>query len=230
MDGYNSKFINEEQRNQQLLRMIKFMEHEAIEIAQSINDLAEEEYHIQKGDLIHKGRAAINQFYKKKMKRTEREKATMISTQMTKAKLQILISRDEHIKSVLAAVNTELIELRDNTNTYREILKKLILQAMYKIIENNIVLIVRIEDIKIIQSMTDELKDEYHHVTRMIVHISIDASLNLSTQDIGGVIITDKRRRIFVDNTLLMRLIYLAIQAIPFIRIGLFGPNPSRKL
>lgn len=57
----------------------------------------------------------------------------MISTLMTAAKLEILLSRDKHIKSVLADVNKELIKLRQNKEHHEQILKKLILQAMYQV-------------------------------------------------------------------------------------------------
>lgn len=53
---------------------------------------------------------------------------------MTAAKLEILLSRDKHIKSVLADVNKELIKLHQNKNHHEKILKKLILQAMYQVV------------------------------------------------------------------------------------------------
>lgn len=61
----------------------------------------------------------------------------MISTQMNNAKLEILQSRDRHIKSVLADVNKELIKLRNNKTHYKQILKNLILQAMYQVVLTN---------------------------------------------------------------------------------------------
>lgn len=57
----------------------------------------------------------------------------MISTLMTTARLEILQSTDKHIKSVLADVHKELNKLRNNKTQYNEILKKLILQAMYQV-------------------------------------------------------------------------------------------------
>jgi hypothetical protein len=53
---------------------------------------------------------------------------------MTNAKLEILNIRDKFIKCVLADVNKELLKLRDRKSYYTEILKKLILQAMYQVV------------------------------------------------------------------------------------------------
>ncbi|XP_050436266.1 V-type proton ATPase subunit E-like [Adelges cooleyi] len=218
-----------EHNNQQLARMTEFMDQEAEQIVQDINDMAEEEYHIQKGELIHKGIEAIKQAYNKKMVRIDREKATMIPTHMTKAKLEILLNRDEYIKSVLAAVNEELVELRKDQNSHKPILKKLILQAMYQMLERKIDLIVIPTDVNMVKSMIGELQKDYLVGTGLNVDINIDNCLKLSEQEIGGVMVTTQKRRKFVDNTLVMRLIYLAIQAVPLIRSGLFGPKPTRK-
>lgn len=58
----------------------------------------------------------------------------MISTLMTSAKLEILINRENHIKSVLADVNNELKKIRKDKEHYKVVLQKLILQAMYQVI------------------------------------------------------------------------------------------------
>jgi len=58
----------------------------------------------------------------------------MITTLMTNAKLEILNARDRFIKSVLANVNQELLKLRNHKSHYLEILKNLILQAMYQVL------------------------------------------------------------------------------------------------
>lgn len=57
----------------------------------------------------------------------------MMATLMTDAKLEILRSRDMHIKSVMADVNRELLKMRSNNKQYKHILKMLILQAMYQV-------------------------------------------------------------------------------------------------
>jgi len=58
----------------------------------------------------------------------------MTTTRMTSARLEILNTRDKYIKSVLADVNKELLKMRNNRLCYyQEILKQLILQAMYQV-------------------------------------------------------------------------------------------------
>lgn len=79
-----------------------------------------------------------------------------------------------------------------------------------------------------VKSMIDELKKIYRTDTGMNVTINIESSFMLSVQEIGGVMITAKNRTLIVENTLMIRLLHIAQQAIPLILCGLFGPNPTR--
>ncbi|XP_025192598.1 V-type proton ATPase subunit E-like [Melanaphis sacchari] len=208
--------------------MVKFIEFEANEIEKNIDTQSEDEYNIKKNEIILKGKMKINQLYNKKTKLMKRTTATMITTLMTNAKLEILNVRDKFIKSVLANVNKELLKLRNHESYYREILKKLILQAMYKVLEKKISLILISDDVECVNSMIPELKQIYLADTGINAEINIDNNIKLPTQEIGGVIVAAKGQRLLIENTLVVRLLYLTQQAIPIICTGLFGPNPTR--
>lgn len=83
-------------------------------------------------------------------------------------------------------------------------------------------------DVKYVHSIIGELQKTYKADTGMTVNINIEKNLQLPIEEIGGVMITSKNQRIVVENTLVMRLLYLGHLAIPIIRRGLFGPNPNR--
>lgn len=102
-----------------------------------------------------------------------------------------------------------------------------VLTFSIKVLEDEVNLIIISEDLEFVESMTDELEHTFKAHTGMNVKINIE-NHNLSVQDIGGVILTAKNRRILVENTLVTRLIHIALQYIPIICCGLFGPNPTR--
>lgn len=177
----------------------------------------------------------------------------MNASQMTSARLEILSTRDKCIKSVLADVNRELLKMRKHRLCYyREILKKLILQAMYqvkllwwyygrccnnkftlilvyfKVLEQEVCLILIPDDVEYVTSIIPELRQIYLADTGINIKINIDKSIKLPTQEIGGVMVTANNRRVLVENTLVVRLLNLTQQAMPIICTGLFGPNPTR--
>lgn len=96
-----------------------------------------------------------------------------------------------------------------------------------KILENKVNLILIPYDVPLVKSMIGELQEIYKANTGMTVKINIDFS-KLPIEEVGGVMITSKNRRLIVENTLVVRLLHVAQQAIPLICSGLFGPNPTR--
>lgn len=60
----------------QLDRMSKFIDHDAIEIEQNIDDITENNYLMEKEKLIHRGIMEINQLYNNKIKLINRKTAT----------------------------------------------------------------------------------------------------------------------------------------------------------
>ncbi|KAL5235536.1 hypothetical protein ACI65C_002946 [Semiaphis heraclei] len=211
-------------------RMVKFIEFEADEIEQNIDTQSEDEYRFKKNEMILKGKMEVNQLFNKKTNLMNRKTAKMTTTQMTSARLEILNTRDKYIKSVLADVNKELLKMRNNRLCYyQEILKQLILQAMYQVLEEEVCLILITDDEKYVTSIIPELRQIYLANTGINVKLNIDKSIKLPTQEIGGAVVTDKSRKLIVENTLVVRLLNLTQQAIPIICTGLFGPNPTRN-
>ncbi|KAE9537957.1 hypothetical protein AGLY_005929 [Aphis glycines] len=196
--------MNKSQENQQLDKIIRFMEFEANEIEQNIDTQSENDFNIKKNEIILKGKLKIDQLYKKKTKFMNRTTATMITKLMTNAKLEILNARDTFIKSVLADVNRELLKLRNHKSHYLKILRKLILQAMYQVLEEKITLILISDDMECVDLMIPELSQIYLANTGMNIEINIDNSIKLPNQEIGGVIVTAKGRRLLVENTLVI--------------------------
>ncbi|KAL4090320.1 hypothetical protein QTP88_025181 [Uroleucon formosanum] len=213
--------MNESQKIQ-LDRMVKFIEFEADEIVQNTETQSENEYHMKKKEMILKGKMEINQLYNKNTNLINSTSATMNATQMTSARLEILSTRDKCIKSVLADVNRELLKMRKHRLCYyREILKKLILQAMYQVVEQEVCLILIPDDVEYVTSIIPELRQIYFADTGINAKINIDKSIKLPTQEIGGVIVTANNRRVLVENTLVVRLLNLTQQAMPIICTGL---------
>lgn len=95
-------------------------------------------------------------------------------------------------------------------------------------LESEVNFILVSEDIKYVKSIIKDLEKTYQADTGMSVKINIENNLALPIQEIGGVMVTSRNRRLVVENTLVARLLYLANRAIPIIRCGLFGPNPTR--
>jgi len=77
--------------------------------------------------------------------------------------------------------------------------------------------------------MIPKLRQIYLANTGINIKINIDKSIKLPIQEMEDVVINDKGQRLIVENTLVVRLLYLAQQVIPIICTRLFEPNPTRS-
>lgn len=113
---------------------------------------------------------------------------------------------------------------------YKSVLTKLIIQGLIKLLETEVNIICRKQDVDLIKSV---LKDAAGQFTKMMheqtvkyknfeVNISVDEKYFLPEYIIGGVMMTAMKSKIRVDNTLDKRLELLRQSAIPEIRKLLF--------
>uniref|UniRef100_A0A0K0FH20 V-type proton ATPase subunit E 2 (inferred by orthology to a human protein) n=1 Tax=Strongyloides venezuelensis TaxID=75913 RepID=A0A0K0FH20_STRVS len=219
--------ISDNEVQKQLSHMMAFIEQEANEKAEEIDAKAEEEYTIEKGRLVQQQRAKIMEYYDKKKKQVVLQKKIHSSNMLNEGRLQCLKAREEHLSNVLEEARSNLSQI-SGSNKYPEILSGLIKQALYQMLESEVELKCRKQDVPLIGEILPKALDELERVwgDRTKVLISSDY---LPENSAGGVELTAKGGKIKVTSTLESRLDLIAKQITPQIRTALFGANPNRS-
>jgi V-type H+-transporting ATPase subunit E len=104
-----------------------------------------------------------------------------------------------------------------------------VLQGLYQMLEENVTVQCRKEDVEIVQATFDSAGEVYQDGTKMEVKLKLDRENFLGADASGGVELVAQGGRIRVVNTLDSRLALISKQMIPEVRTRLFGVNPSRK-
>ncbi|XP_015176928.1 PREDICTED: V-type proton ATPase subunit E [Polistes dominula] len=213
----------------QINHMMAFIEQEANEKAEEIDAKAEEEFNIEKGRLVQQQRLKIMEYFEKKEKQVELQKKIQSSNMLNQARLRVLKVRDDHVRNVLDEARKRLGEVTQNPNKYSQILRLLITQGLYQLMETNVFIRVRQVDLSIVDSLIDSIQQEYKETTKKEASLKIDQETFLPAESCGGVELLTAKGRIKINNTLESRLELIAQQLIPEIRSALFGSNPNRK-
>ncbi|XP_076324837.1 V-type proton ATPase subunit Vha26 isoform X2 [Tachypleus tridentatus] len=213
----------------QIKHMMAFIEQEANEKAEEIDAKAEEEFNIEKGRLVQEQRVKIMEYYEKKEKQVELQKKIQSSNMLNQARLKVLKAREDHIKTVLDEARKCLGELTRNQNQYKEIIRKLIIQALFQMLEREVGIRCRQQDIKLVQSSVVAAVEEYRKTTGLDCKVVVDPENFLPSDMCGGVELFAQRGKIKVSNTLEKRLEMISQQLLPDIRTALFGSNPNRR-
>jgi len=223
----------------QLDNMVKFIDKEAKEKAQEIRDKTQAEYSIEKSKIVIAQKEKISVDFNKRQQQVLVDKRIAFSHEITKFRLEILQVREKGIRIVVEKATSSLNAI-SKTPQYKDLLVRLILQGVQKLIdEKDIVVKVREEDLGVAKEALSIAQGELkkHGKTN---NLKLDEANKLSflapgkTADgkpgdtcAGGVVLTAKVGKIVCDNTLDARLRYAYDDLVPILRKTLFD-EPDR--
>lgn len=117
----------------QINRMVQFIKQEAEEKAKEIISAADEEYNIEKMQMVEAEKTRIRKEYERKEGQVEVLKKIEYSTQLNNQRLELLQRRDELLLEVYEAAQESLKGITNGTSsgsiTYDKLLCNLIVQG-----------------------------------------------------------------------------------------------------
>ena len=213
----------------QINHMMAFIEQEANEKVEEIDAKAEEEFNIEKGRLVQEQRLKIMEYFDKKEKQVELQRKIQSSNMLNQARLKVLKAREDHIRVVLEEARKQLHTKTRDPARYQEVLKNLVMQAVYQLLENEVIVRCRKQDLGLVEKAVDQVMKEYVEKIGKGCKVIIDRDNFLSPECAGGIELTAQNGKIKINNTLESRLDMTSQQLLPEIRETLFGANPNRK-
>jgi V-type H+-transporting ATPase subunit E len=221
--------ISDNDVQKQLRHMMAFIEQEANEKAEEIEAKAEEEFNMEKGRLVQQQRTKILEYFEKKEKQVELQRKIQRSNMQNTGRLKCLKAREDHLRNVLNEATSNLSKISGDSNRYPSILKGLIMQGLFQLLEKDVMLRCRHKDEELVQKLMPECLNELQQVWGDRSKVQVDTEHYLPAECAGGVEMYAKGGKIKVTSTLESRLELIAGQIVPQIRTALFGPNPNRK-
>ncbi|XP_055479159.1 V-type proton ATPase subunit E 2 [Psammomys obesus] len=213
----------------QIKHMTAFIEQEANEKAEEIDAKAEEEFNIEKGRLVQTQRLKIMDYYEKKEKQIEQQKKIQLSTMRNQARLTVLRARDNLVLELLRDAKERLSRVVLDIDTYQELLDKLVLQALLRLLEPVMIVRCRSQDLHLVEAAVQRVTPQYMVLCQKHSDIQVDQDAYLASNAAGGVEVYSGNQKIKVSNTLESRLSITALEKMPEIRRTLFGSNANRK-
>nr|SVE77298.1 EOG090X0F8Y [Daphnia lumholtzi]SVE78544.1 EOG090X0F8Y [Daphnia lumholtzi] len=213
----------------QIKQMMGFIEQEANEKVEEIDAKAEEEFNIEKGRLVQQQRLKIMEFYERKEKQVELQKKIQSSNLLNQARLKVLQAQQQHIQNLLAESRTRLAKSSADHSNYTRVIRDLIIQALFQIMEPVVTIRCRQADLELVESVLPEAIAKYSEAMHKPCQINVAKDNFLPADTCGGVELAAFHGRIRVNNTLENRLEMIAGQMLPEMRTKLFNANPNRK-
>ncbi|XP_021723319.1 V-type proton ATPase subunit E2-like [Chenopodium quinoa] len=234
--------------SKQIQQMVEFIRQEALEKSNEISVSAEEEFNIEKLQLVEAEKKKIRQDYERKNKQVEVRKKIEYSMQLNASRIKYLQAQDEIVNDMKEAASKELLRVSDNPNAYsykkllqafsddknpynyNKLLQALIVQGLLRLKEPSVLLRCREMDKKAVEYVLEDSKREYAEKAKVQAPtITIDdisppsASQEHGPSCSGGVVLASNDGKIVCENTLDARLNVAFQQKLPQIRKHIFG-------
>jgi len=220
--------MNEVDVQKQIRQMVAFIDQEANEKAAEIDTKAQEEFAIEKDNLVNQQKQKIIQFYQKKEKQIELQRKIQNSNLQNQSRIAILKAREDLIQKLKEEALTQMSTVSRDDNRYSQLLTNLVAQALYRLVEKEVIIRCREKDLKLVQHAVENATQMYKQALKKDIKVTI-SNQYLAPEIHGGIEAYTSDGKIKIVNTLEARLDMLFSQMIPEIREKLFGRNKNRK-
>ncbi|EYU26743.1 hypothetical protein ABFS82_04G212300 [Erythranthe guttata] len=225
--------MNDTDVSKQIQQMVRFIRQEAEEKANEISVSAEEEFNIEKLQLVEAEKKKIRQEYERKEKQVEVRKKIEYSMQLNASRIKVLQAQDDLVNSMKEAAAKELLNISGDHRNYKRLLKDLVVQSLLRLKEPSVLLRCRKEDLHLVESVLDSAKGEYAdkakvHAPEIIVdNVHLPPAPSNQNEHArfcsGGVVLASRDGKIVFENTLDARLDVVFRKKLPEIRKSLFS-------
>ncbi|XP_073310239.1 V-type proton ATPase subunit E-like [Primulina huaijiensis] len=225
--------MNDADVSKQIQQMVRFIRQEAEEKANEISVSAEEEFNIEKLQLVEAEKKKIRQEYERKEKQVQVRKKIEYSMQLNTSRIKVLQAQDDLVNSMKESASKELLQVSSDQNSYKKLLKDLIVQSLLRLKEPSVLLRCRKDDAKLVNSVLKTAKEEYAEKAKVHPPEIVVDNVNLPPAPSddnahgpfcsGGVVLASRDGKIVFENTLDARLEVVFRKKLPEIRKSLFG-------
>ncbi|KAI8615343.1 ATPase, V1/A1 complex, subunit E [Chytriomyces sp. MP71] len=220
--------LNDNEVAAEMNKMVSFIKQEALEKAREIKVKADEEFNIEKAKLVRQETIAIEAFYQKKLKQTEVARKIAQSNHVNKNRLRVLQQRQQVLNDLFTEVRGKLNTISGDSGKYAALLKDLLLQAFFQLMEKKITVQCRKKDVDAVTKAIGEAVAAYKEKLGTELDVKIDPTNSIPESSAGGVVVSANEGRFLLNNTLEARLDLLSDAMLPDIRIMLFGVSTTR--
>ncbi|KAM0712406.1 hypothetical protein Q7P37_011502 [Cladosporium fusiforme] len=238
--------MSDSQVDTELRKMTAFIRQEALEKAREIHLKADEEFSIEKSKLVREETARIDAEYDKKNTQAGMSQQITASTLANRQRLRLLSAKQQLLDGLFEDAGKKLAEQVSGGGNgngkgkkggkggagsdYENVVKQLVLEGLYALVESKVSIRCRRKDNDVVKKAIEGAKKEYSEKLKgREVEVTIDEKESLPEESAGGVVILNGTGKIEINNTFEERLKLLETDALPSVRLTLFGENPNRR-
>eukprot|EP00597_Dinobryon_sp_UTEXLB2267_P001271 CAMPEP_0170079884 /NCGR_PEP_ID=MMETSP0019_2-20121128/16157_1 /TAXON_ID=98059 /ORGANISM="Dinobryon sp., Strain UTEXLB2267" /LENGTH=221 /DNA_ID=CAMNT_0010293571 /DNA_START=56 /DNA_END=721 /DNA_ORIENTATION=- len=215
--------------SRQIKQMVNFIKQEAHEKVNELKLKTDHDFNLEKQNLVHNGKLKIQEEYNQKEKDLEIEQRVSRSASVGAARVKKMKGRDDLLET-LKKETLEKLAVFCKSPEYPAFVKKLLVQGLIKIEEQEVEIQCKAEDKSIVAKVLPEAVAEFKAVMTAAGHtvnpkVTMSNNVLSSKAVTGGVVLTALNNRIVLSQTVDDRLKIAYTDVMPSVRNGLFSKS-----
>lgn len=225
--------MNQQEAEHRISQMIQLIKQEAEEKAKMILEEASQKMEKEKNKVYNIEREKLLAEFEKAYENYKTTMKLENSRKVNACRLEVQTHRNNLLEQLKKDQKEKLKIFIKDQKKYSDLLKKLILQGLIRLLETKVIIKCRKEDVELINSLLDDVKEDYIKFMKDNVNkdVSIDMEITdkiyLKEEDIGGIVLYCNGYKIVYDNSLKSRLALCFEDSVPDFRNELF-PSLAR--
>lgn len=222
--------MNPDTARERIQKMKDIIYEEAQDRAKKLREQGAQQYNIEKNKELNQGKDKVIQEYKVKLEQHSVQKRIERSAIVGATRLKKMQAKQEAIEKVKEEARQVLEKKLQDQNTYKDFLKKMIMQGLISLMEKEVNVRCRPQDTTLVESILDDASREFtEHLKsetgfEFLVKVKLDTHTQLkeSQSKLGGVVLTAQYGTILCLNTVDARLDLAFQDSLPDLRRVLF--------
>jgi V-type H+-transporting ATPase subunit E len=228
--------LNDAEAHDQIDQMVRFIKQEAQEKANEIGVSAEEEFNIEKLQLLEAEKGRVRKEYERREGQIDVKKKIEYSKQLNASRIKVLQAREDAVHSILEEARKKLASVSSDKKKYETQLTDLLVQSLAKLKQPAAIVKSREVDADIVKGIIEPARKKYaERFKTEAPQVKFDSDNFLppapgkQSEELescsGGLSVSSANGTIVCPNTFDARL-QIAYQAnLPEIRAALFGEH-----
>lgn len=208
----------------QIQSMIDFIDREAKEKAEELDQAAQEEYDVEKMRLTELEKTKIRANLEKKKKQVEVDRRVARANHSKSQRMRLMEERGVILDSLRDSVKRKLLAIVQDAGKYKNLMSDLMNQSVAAI-ASDCVIQCRKEDESMVKGLIQQTVAWYKKTSGKDVTITVESADLSSEEAWGGLVFTSADGRLTCNNTLSARFSHCFVEQMPRIRYALLDEN-----
>lgn len=222
--------MNPDVARERIQKMKDIIYEEAQDRAKKLREQGAQQYNIEKNKELNQGKDKVIQEYKVKLEQHSVQKRIERSAKVGASRLKKMQAKQEAIEKVKDEARKTLEKRLQDQNTYKEFLKKMIIQGLIRLMEKDVAVRCRPQDTTLVESILEDAGRDFSEHIKKETNFDFQVKLRLDTHQqlkdsqsqLGGIVLTAQQGTILCLNTIDARLDLAFQDSLPDLRRVLF--------